>query len=101
MLQAQIFIDKDDMKNDKPLYRFILNFLIEHEVRGATVFEGFAGFGSNHYVQRPGLFSFDETPIVITFIDDEPKVNDVLTKLLEETSKGFICTHPVSVWNKA
>jgi PII-like signaling protein len=101
MTQAQIFIDKDDMKEDKPLYRFILNFLIEHEVRGATVFEGFAGFGSNHYVQRPGLFSFDETPIVITFIDDDHKVSSVLDLLKYETHKGFIVTHSVTVWNKA
>ena len=45
MIQAQIFIDKDELKGIKPLYEFILLFLLERNIAGATAFVGIMGFG--------------------------------------------------------
>ncbi|MCW3464179.1 DUF190 domain-containing protein [Chitinophaga nivalis] len=96
MLQAQIFIDKDDLYGTRPLYEFIMQQLLLNKVKGATVYKGIMGFGANQQMKRPDqMFSFDDPPIVITFIDEDAKVRDVLTRLRQEYKGGFIITHHV------
>ncbi|NML41117.1 DUF190 domain-containing protein [Chitinophaga sp. G-6-1-13] len=96
MLQAQIFIDKDDMYGTRPLYEYIMQLLMNNNVKGATVYRGVMGFGVNQRMKRPDeIFSFDEPPMMITLIDEDDKVREVL-KLLRSTYKGgFIITHHV------
>ncbi|MGC4057256.1 MAG: DUF190 domain-containing protein [Chitinophagaceae bacterium] len=79
MLQAQIYIDREDLHGTQPAFEFIMSFLIRHGIKGATLFKAMMGFGRNHRLQRPEeLFSFDEPPLMITFIDNEETVNNVL-----------------------
>lgn len=99
MLQAQIFIDKDDLHGAQPLYEFIMQFLLLNHVDGATVFKGIMGFGNNQQMKRPNeLFSFDDPPMMITFVDKKTKVLDILKKVREEYKGGFIITHPVDLF---
>lgn len=99
MLQAQIYIDADDLKGTQTLYEFIMQFLIEQKIKGATVFRGRTGFGVNQHLKKPNdLFSFDETPLLIVFIDEDKKVKQALTELRKQHKGGFIVTHPVEQW---
>ncbi len=99
MLQAQIYIDSDELKETQPLYEFILQLLIRQKIQGATVFRGRLGYGEGQHLNRPNdLFSFDEVPIMITFIDDDDKVEAALTALRKEVKSGFIMTHHVEKW---
>lgn len=99
MLKAQIYIDKDELMHDKPLYEFILDFLIEQQIQGATVFQGRLGYGEGRYLNRPNeLFSFDQTPMLITFIDEEHKVRNTLAQLRKNFDSGFIITQQVEIW---
>jgi len=98
MLQAQIFIDKDELHGSQPLFEYILRFLIRHKIKGATAFRGQIGFGSNQHLKRPDdLFSFDEPPIMITFIDEDEKVIRTVSLLRKEFKNGLIITHPVEI----
>ena len=99
MLQAQIYIDKDEMKGDISLYEFILNLLLKNNIAGATAFQAMAGFGVRKKIKYPGKgFSFDETPMVITFVDAEEKVRETLKELRTLCKGGFIITHAVEQW---
>lgn len=99
MLQAQIFIDKDTFKGSGPLYEFILEFLLKHSIMGATMFRGQMGFGANQQLKNPDrMFSFDEPPAMIVFIDEEEKVKHVLTELRKEVKAGFIVTSRVEAF---
>ena len=99
MLQAQIYIDKDELIGSRSLYEFILHFLANHKIAGATAFRGLIGFGLNQQMKRPfDLFSFDEVPMMITFIDEDEKVKSVLTALREVWNGGLIVTHQVECW---
>ncbi len=96
MLQAQIFIDKDEIHDDKPMNEFVMDFLIHHNIIGATSFRGHAGFGKNQYMKNPSrLFSFDEPPMLIVFIDEDEKVLSVLRELRKQMQTGFIVTSKV------
>ena len=99
MTQAQIFFDKDKFKDDKPMTDYIMEFLAENDILGATAFRGELGFGENQKINRPGrLFSFDEPPMLITFIDQDEKVIKVLTTLRKKVKTGFIVVNPVEIW---
>jgi uncharacterized protein len=99
MIQVQIFFDQDKFRDNKPLTDYIMEFLVEHDIMGATAFRGEIGFGENHQIKRPGrLFSFDEPPMMITFIDQDEKIKKVLTALRKKVKNGFIVTHPVEIW---
>jgi uncharacterized protein len=99
MLQAEIYIQKDELWGTQSLYEFILHFLIRQNVKGSTVFEGKLGFGKNHHLKRPNeLFSFDDTPMMIMLIDEDEKIKATLTELRKVWEGGFIITHQVEQW---
>ncbi len=99
MKQASIFFDKDKYFSDKPMGDYLMEFLVDHKVIGATIFRGEAGFGENQQIKRPGqLFSFDDPPMVITFVDEDEKVQQVLTELRKKVKSGFIVVSQVEVW---
>ena len=99
MIQVQIFFDKDKFKEDKPMTDYIMEFLAANDILGATVFRGELGFGENQQIKRPGrLFSFDEPPMLITFIDQDEKVKKVLTALRKKVKSGFIVINTVEIW---
>src|SRR5690554_1827732 len=99
MLQAQIYIDKDKMIGTEVLHQFIMKLLMKNAIVGATSFTGYSGFGKHQILKQPGRqFSFDETPMLITFTDDVEKVKAVLNELRKQYRGGFIVTHPVTKW---
>jgi len=99
MIQAQIFFDRDKYKDDKPMTDYIMEFLADNDILGATAFRGELGFGENQKINRPGaLFSFDEPPMVITFIDQDEKVRKVLTMFRKKVKSGFIVLTHVEIW---
>ncbi|MEI9920199.1 MAG: DUF190 domain-containing protein [Bacteroidota bacterium] len=96
MLQAQIFFDKDELHGNQLLSEFVMKLLIRNKIIGATAFSGEAGFGKNQILNNPSrLFSFDDSPSVILFIDEETKVLSTLKELRTVYSGGFITTHKV------
>ena len=98
MTQAQIFIDKDELHDERKLYEFVMEFLLSRKVSGATAFEGLIGFGPDRQMQRPGrLFSFDEPPMMIVFVDEDEKAKRVIAELREEFKGGLIITSKVEV----
>ncbi len=100
MQQAQIFIGKDQFFREQPLYEYIMQLLMKEKIRGATVFIGRLGYDESKHINRPyDLFSFDETPVMITFIDEEENVKSALTALRKEVKSGFIITNHVDKWN--
>lgn len=99
MLQVQIYIDKDEIIGLEPLHKFIMRFLLDHEIAGATSFKGSSGFGRDQKLKLPGRqFSFDDTPMLITFIDTEEKVKKALTELRKQYTGGLIVSHAVEQW---
>ncbi len=76
-----------------------MQLLIQNGIVGATSFTGYSGFGKHQRLKQPGLqFSFDETPLLITFIDEEEKVKEALKELRKQYRGGFIITHAVEQW---
>ena len=85
-----------EVKDFRPLHDYIMHFLAEHGILGATSIKGHTGFGKNHQIKRPTeLFSFDEPPMIITFIDEDKKVRAAIADLRKEVRNAFITGHNV------
>lgn len=98
MVKAEIYIDLGRVYGEQSLHDFVMKFLLEHDIAGATSFTAYAGFGKHHRIKRPNeLFSFDEPPVLISFIDDEKKVRSVIKKLREYLKGGLIIIQKIEM----
>lgn len=91
MLEARVFFDEDDAYHGKPVHEYLLHFLMQQGIAGATVFAAFMGYGEKHHVHKPRrLVGSDEGPLMLIFIDDEAKVRAVLPHVKEVVGDGLI-----------
>jgi uncharacterized protein len=95
----RIHFGEDDKWKDKPLYRAIVEKCRELDIAGATVFRGIEGYGASTLIRRahhPFSFSRD-APLMVTVIDTEEKVQNLLPYLDEMVSEGLIAISEVEV----
>jgi|GEM_PF-682266 len=93
VLAMQIFFDQSDEYEGKPLGEFLLHFLLQHHVGGATLLQAEMGFGSRRHIHHPNNFgSLDEVPMVLTAVDRE----NILRPLLPEIRR-CIGDHTASI----
>ncbi len=93
-----IFIDETDRWKDGPLSDAIVIALERNGVAGATVLEGFMGYGVHRRVHRRGLFGVtDEKPLVIVAIDEEDRLRGQLPLLSEMVKQGLVILQDVEV----
>ena len=96
MLEVSIFLDEDDRYRDKPMYEYILRYLMHHQIAGASVFTAMGGYGAKRHLHFPRKLGFsDEGPLMILFIDEEPKVQSVRPQLKEAVREGLIVVKKV------
>jgi uncharacterized protein len=96
MTEVSIFLDEDDVYQSKPMHEYLMHHLLHHHIRGATVFQGLAGFGRKHHLHHPQtLGSFDERPLMIVFIDEDSSVQAVLPHIRDVVKGGLIVTKRV------
>ncbi len=96
MLEVKIFLDEADTYGEKPLHEHIMRHLMHHNIRGASVFEAYEGYGRKHHLHHlKVLGSVDENPLMILFIDEEEKVNSVLPHFREIVNGGLITANRV------
>jgi len=94
----RIHFGEDDKWKDKPLYRAIVEKCRELDIAGATVFRGIAGYGASTLIHRTHLLSFSsDAPIMVSVIDSEDKVQQLIPYLDEMVDEGLIAISEVEV----
>lgn len=97
-IQVSIYLNEGDKQGDRLLYWAILEYLHGAKIAGATVLRAYAGFtGRGPLKTRLGGHGPEELPLVLTFIDTEDHVNDVLPKLAEMVGDRLIVCENVDV----
>jgi hypothetical protein len=94
----RIYIGQDDKWEDKPLYEAIVLRLRQMDVAGATVYKGVMGYGAQqrmHKSSRLGLSR--DMPIMITVVDKEEKIRNILPVLDEMVAEGLLVLSDVEV----
>ncbi|KUJ96530.1 MAG: Uncharacterized protein XD41_0511 [Desulfonauticus sp. 38_4375] len=87
----RIYLGESDKYKNKNLYEYILNLAKEHNLKGATVIRGIAGFGSNSYIHTTNILRLSEDlPIIIEIIDEENKIFSFLEIIKTFFKEGTI-----------
>jgi PII-like signaling protein len=89
--KVTIYVGEAARHRHEPVYMAVLNYLFYHNVPGATVTRGAAGFGADHQLH---MERFVETslnlPVKIEFVDEPAKVDEILPKLLQIVEDGLV-----------
>ena len=90
-----IFVNEADLWRDIPLYEAIVKRLRELGVAGAMAQSGLTGFGHHHLVHERGLFGLAaDRPVVITVVDTERKIREVIPEIRVLVREGLILLLP-------
>jgi PII-like signaling protein len=90
-----IFVNEADLWRDIPLYEAIVKRLRELGVAGAMAQSGLMGFGHHHLVHERGLFGLAaDRPVVITVVDTERKIREVIPEVRVLVREGLILLLP-------
>lgn len=89
--KVTVYVGESVQHRHEPVYVAVLNYLFYHNVSGATVTRGAAGFGADHHLH---MERFVETslnlPVKIEFVEDAAKVDEILPKLLQLVEDGLV-----------
>ncbi len=97
MLQVQVFFDKDDNHEGRPLAEYLMRYLLRNGVRGATILSAMTGFGDKRRIHEPHrLGHLDETPLLLLFTDEDARVREVLPHLRAVVRGGLVLTLAVT-----
>ena len=86
-----VYVDETDMWETGSLYEAIVRRLRQLGMAGATVHHGIMGFGAHMKVHHKRLFGIsDDKPVVITVVDNELKIREILPEIKSMVKEGLI-----------
>jgi PII-like signaling protein len=86
-----IYVDETDLWGTVTLFEAIVRRIRQLGLGGATVQHGIMGFGSHGKVHRKRLFGVsDDRPVVITVVDTEQKIREVLPEIRAMVKEGLV-----------
>ena len=95
---VRIHFGENDKFQGKPLYEAIVNKCRELEIAGATVYRGIEGYGASTRIHRAHGFGFSsDAPIVVTIVDTEENIRQLLPYLEEMLGEGLLAVSDVEV----
>jgi len=94
----RIYFGEDDKWKGQPLYKAIVEKCRALDIAGATVFRGIEGYGASTLIRRPHLLSFShDAPVMVSVVDTEEKIQQLLPALDEMVVEGLIAMSNVEV----
>jgi PII-like signaling protein len=93
----RIHFGEDDKWQDKPLYEAIVIKCRELDIAGASVFRGIEGYGASTLIHKRHLLWSSDRPIMVSVIDTEEKIKNLLPALDEMVGEGLIAMSEVEV----
>jgi PII-like signaling protein len=94
----RIYVGEDDRWEGKPLHEEIVRRLKAADVAGATVYRGALGYGAHQRMHPSGRFGLShDLPIMITIVDSEAKIREVLPTLDDMVVEGLVVLSDVDV----
>jgi PII-like signaling protein len=95
-MRVVVFLAEDDRAGHHRLHRVILERARDQGIAGATVWRGFAGFGSlGHVRTRRFSDSTASPPLVIELIDSPERIEAFLPALTELAPHSLMTFGPV------
>ena len=85
----RVHIGEDDKWEGEPLYETIVKRAAQLDIAGATVYRGILGYGAHRRIHRHKTMTLSsDDPIMIAMVDEEEKINKMITALESIVSGG-------------
>ena len=96
---VRIYMGESDKWNGEPLYEAVVKRLRMMDIAGATVYRGILGYGAKGHTHKPGglLHWSHDLPVMVSVIDSEEKVNNVLGAIENMMQDGLIVLSDVDI----
>ena len=95
---VRIHFGEDDRYQGKPLHEAIVRKCQELDMAGATVYRGFEGYGASTRIHRArGFLLSSDAPIVVTIVDSDEKIQQLIPHLDAMLNEGLIAVSDVEV----
>ncbi|KAF3887311.1 MULTISPECIES: DUF190 domain-containing protein [Nostocales] len=100
--QLTIYIGKSDRWYGQPLYTALVGLARKRGIVGATVTQAITGFGKQTSCQTCELWELSsDIPIVVTMIDREDALDEILPYIKEMVRDGLVTLQNVEVMHHA
>jgi PII-like signaling protein len=94
----RIHFGENDRWQGKPLYEAIVKEAHQRDLAGATAYRGIEGYGASSRIhQKHFLGLSSDLPIMVTIIDEAPKIEAFMPLLQGMVSEGLIAISDVDV----
>jgi PII-like signaling protein len=92
--EINIYINSNEMKGTKPIYKLLLEEFISMGVTGCTIQKSTAGYGTDLNIKYPDEFMNNfwtrESTILLKVIESENKVDEIIKLLDSLLSFGLV-----------
>jgi PII-like signaling protein len=98
-LKVTIHLNRDTGAEHGFLVDEIFAFLRSSGIEGGTMLQAHAGFGAHHRLHTDGAGDVGglHLPVVIYFIEEQQKVESILSELLSMVTDGLVEAHPTTI----
>ena len=94
----RIYMGESDRWQGEPLHEAIVKRLRLMDIAGATVYRGIEGYGASTLIRRSHLLSIShDAPVMVSVVDTEEKIQQLLPALDEMVVEGLIAMSNVEV----
>jgi len=96
--RLRIYIGESDRWRGKSLENALLEVMRIHDMAGATVFRGSAGFGAHSHIHTASIEVLSvDLPVVIEVVDVAPKIASILEVIYPMVREGLITVEDVQI----
>ena len=97
----RIYISETASIDDRPAYKYLVEYFIGKGFPGCTVFRGMMGFGHEKKLKTVDVFRLSlDLPVVIDVVDTEERIMQVLPDVEKVVQYGLIITEKVQMIRK-
>ncbi len=97
--ELKIYVKNEERKDGIPVYKIIMDRLIELSITGCTILKSNAGYGMDMKVKYPDMFLNElwsrESTIIITIVESANKIEEIIKILDEHFTQGLVTVRDV------
>ena len=97
--EIKIYVKNEELKDGVPVYKIIIDKLIETGVTGCTIVKSNSGYGRDMKVKYPDMFFNElwsrESTVIITIIESAQRSEEIIKLLDEHLIQGLVTIRDV------
>lgn len=92
----RIYIAESVRINEKPAYKFLVDFFMAKGLPGCTVFRGMVGYGHEYKIRTVDVLNLSlDLPIVIDVVDTEEKIMAIVPEIEAMVEHGLVTVQKI------